>query len=246
MSCRPSAAATFLALEAALALAAWPLGWAGWGTALLVFAAAASIVLAHLPPLPRFGAANTVTAARAAAVALLFGVWAGAAWGGRGFDPALLWLLVAIASCALAADGIDGWLARKYGTESRFGARFDMETDAGIVLALALLVHVSGRAGAFVLLSGALRYLFVAAGRIVPALARPLAESWRRKAICVAQVTLLIAALAPPVPQEAAQALAALGLALLVYSFAADGVALLSAGRGSPILSGQHARRFSS
>jgi phosphatidylglycerophosphate synthase len=241
MNCRRSAAAILLTLWGVLALAAWTLDWAGFGLALALYAAVAAIVLARLPAQPRFGAANAVTAARAAATCLLFGLWAAA----TSFDPALLWTLAAIASAALAADGIDGWLARRTGSESRFGARFDMETDAASVLALALLVHAAGRAGAFVLLSGALRYLSVAAGWVVPALARPLTPSLRRKAICVAQVGLLIAALAPPVPAGLAQGLAALGLMLLVYSFAADGVALLSAARGSPILSQQHARRLS-
>ena len=48
--------------------------------------------------------------------------------------------------------------------ESRFGARFDMETDAWLILALGVLVWRYDKAGAWVLLSGALRYLFIAAG----------------------------------------------------------------------------------
>ncbi|HXQ53526.1 MAG TPA: CDP-alcohol phosphatidyltransferase family protein [Stellaceae bacterium] len=227
MSCRHSAAATLAVLAALLALASWPLGWIACGVALTLFAAIGAIVLArlaHHAPQTRFGVANTVTAARAAAVALLFGIWAGAA-------PVPPWTVIAIATAVLAADGIDGWLARRSGLASRFGARFDMEVDALLVLALALIVFAAARAGAFVILSGALRYLYVAAGRLVPMLAAPLAPSRRRQTICVAQVGLLVAALAPPVPSAVANGLAALGLALLTYSFAADGLAGLSAPR---------------
>ena len=144
--------------------------------------------------------------------------------------------MAALAALALASDGVDGWLARRRGLASNFGARFDMETDALLVLALALLVAATGQAGSFVLLSGALRYLFVAAGRVVPALAVPLPPSRRRKVVCVAQTALLIAALPPAVPPEAGQILCATGLGLLIYSFAVDCAGMLSGGRGCPIM----------
>ncbi len=162
-----------------------------------------------------------MTAARAAAAAALLGAWGEWAFGVP--DAALArWMLVAIGAVALAADGLDGWLARRRGLVSDFGARFDMETDALLVLALALLVHASGQAGAFVLLSGALRYGYVAAGKWLPALRATLPASLRRKLVCIVQTALLLAALAPPVPPEAGQVLAGAGLMLLIYSFAAD------------------------
>ena len=64
--------------------------------------------------------------------------------------------------------------------------------------------------------------MFVAAGRLAPALRAPLPPSRRRQAICVAQVVCLIAALAPPVPAWAGGLLAELGLGLLLYSFGID------------------------
>jgi phosphatidylglycerophosphate synthase len=226
-------------LGGALALAVRPLGWLGQTLALALYVGIGGLALRGLSghaPHRCFGAANAVTAARAAGVAFLLGVWGEAAAQGAAPAPGLRWVLAAIAGLALASDGIDGWLARRHGLASDFGARFDMETDALLVLALALLVMEAGQATAFVLLSGALRYLFVAAGRVVPALARPLGPSWRRKFVCVAQTALLIAALPPAVPAQAGQVLCATGLGLLIYSFAVDCAGMLSGGRGSPIM----------
>jgi phosphatidylglycerophosphate synthase len=182
--------------------------------------------------LPRpFGAANWVTGARALAAIVLLALWAGWACGVLTLGVPQRWVIVALAVAAFISDGIDGFLARRGGLASAFGARFDMETDALLVLALALLVFSTGQAGAWVLASGALRYLFVAAGGFIPALSAPLPPSWRRKAICAAQTALLIAALAPPVPQGAGRGLAALGLVLLIYSFGVDCAGRLSVAR---------------
>ncbi|MEJ1964856.1 MAG: CDP-alcohol phosphatidyltransferase family protein [Gammaproteobacteria bacterium] len=63
---------------------------------------------------------------------------------------------IATVTAAIAAslDGIDGWLARSRHTASDFGARFDMETDAVLILALAALAWQFDKAGVWVLLSG--------------------------------------------------------------------------------------------
>jgi phosphatidylglycerophosphate synthase len=166
--------------------------------------------------------ANLVTAARALVAALLLGLWAEAAMGGLALGLTLRWSLVAVAAASLAADGLDGWLARRLGTASAWGARFDMEVDAAMVLALALLVLAAGQAGRFVLASGAMRYLFVAAGLCLPRLRAPLPPSRRRQAVCVAQSLLLVVALAPALPAALGNFLAAVGLALLAGSFAID------------------------
>ena len=44
-----------------------------------------------------------------------------------------------------ALDGVDGWLARRSGIASAFGARFDMEIDALLILVLAVLAWRSAR-----------------------------------------------------------------------------------------------------
>lgn len=49
-----------------------------------------------------------------------------------------------------------------------------MEIDAFLILTLAVLVWQSGKTGGWVLLSGALRYGFVALGQVLPWLRQPL------------------------------------------------------------------------
>ena len=62
-------------------------------------------------------------------------------------------LLVALAAVALALDLVDGWLARRTGTVTALGARFDGEVDAFLILALS--VYVAPAYGAWVLAIGA-------------------------------------------------------------------------------------------
>ena len=61
--------------------------------------------------------------------------------------------LVALAAVALVLDYVDGYVARRTGTESTLGARWDGEVDAFLILALA--VYVAPSAGPWVLLIGA-------------------------------------------------------------------------------------------
>ena len=72
------------------------------------------------------------------------------------------------------------------------------------------------------LLIGAIRYLFVAAGQLWPALQGALPPRWGRKAICVVQGVTLLVALGPIIPPWLAVGGAAGALALLVWSFAVD------------------------
>jgi phosphatidylglycerophosphate synthase len=168
-------------------------------------------------PGTRFGEANQVTMLRAGLVCLVGGaVFAsGAAMGGS-------WPLAGLVGLVLILDGVDGWLARKLGIATSFGARFDMEIDAILLLILALLVWQADRAGLWVLAIGLMRYGFVGASWFCPALRLPLAPSWRRKAVCVLQGVILMVCLLPPIAPEFAAALAAAALATLCASFAID------------------------
>ena len=127
-----------------------------------------------------------------------------------------------IAATALALDGLDGWLARRSGLASAFGARFDMEVDAALALILALHALAGTAVGPEVLLLGLARYAFVAAMAPWPWLARPLPQRFRRKAVCVLQLAALIVLLLPPLPPEAAVTLARIATVALAYSFGAD------------------------
>lgn len=188
--------------------------------AFAVFAAMAFCVLFWLPryhPHARFGAANVVTLGRATMACALVGLI-----GHPTLVTQLGWLVTALAGIALLLDGVDGKLARRHGTTSKFGARFDMETDAATILVLAILVFESGKSGAWVLLAGGLRYLFVVASYALPRLAAPLPPSWRRQAICVAQVGALAACAAPVLGPAASSTIAGVALALLIASFTVD------------------------
>jgi phosphatidylglycerophosphate synthase len=185
-----------------------------------LYAAIAALVLDRLGPhhpYARFGLGNAVTLARGGGAAVFAAlaaeprILAGAAW----------WPLAG-AALLLALDGVDGRAARGQGLASAFGARFDMEVDALLILALAAIAVGLGKAGAWVLALGLIRYAFVLAGWIIPRLARPLPPSQRRRAVCALQVAVLGLLLAPPLVPPWSGRLAALALLALVWSFATD------------------------
>ena len=214
-------ALTALALAAAAAVMARELGLgqAYVAKVLGAFAVVAILVLTNVRahhPFPRFGPANQVTLARAALVTLLAGL------AGEPASAGVAPVAFALAFAAAVLDAVDGPLARATGMASEFGARFDMETDAALVLVLAVLAWQLDKAGPWVLASGLMRYAFVAAGAWLEWLRRPLPPSFRRKLVCAVQVTALVAALAPIVPPPVSALAAAAALAALCYSFASD------------------------
>jgi phosphatidylglycerophosphate synthase len=167
-------------------------------------------------PYAAFGPANYVTAVRALLVAAIAGAI------GEPPTPRLAAAVAAVAIVVTLMDGLDGFLARRSRMPSAFGARFDMEVDALLIMALSVLAWTHGKAGPWVLASGALRYLFVAAGWIWPWMERPLEPSRRRQAVCVVQVVALIAVVSPIVSPPLSTALAAAALVVLAGSFAVD------------------------
>ena len=223
---RTEALQAALGIGSGVAVCAWWLGASTQpmlaGLALLAFALGTIPVIvglrAHLPR-PRFGAANVVTLGRLGAVALLAASLAH-------LDTAAGWTAFTIATLAALADGVDGPLARAAGLDGPYGARFDMETDAALVMVLAALAWRTDRAGVWVLASGAMRYVFVLATLVWPWLNAPLPYSQRRRAVCALQIGALLACLAPAVPLHWATAIAAMGLMTLAASFAVDVVGL--------------------
>jgi len=163
---------------------------------------------------------NHVTAIRAVIVALLAGLVVVPP------QTAVAWIAVIAATIAAVLDGVDGWLARRTGTMTAFGARFDMEVDALLILVLAILAWRWDKAGPWILMSGLLRYLFVAAGWVLSWMRRPLAPTRRGQVICIVQVVALIVAVAPITPPRVGAMVAAVGLLTLAYSFLVDTVRL--------------------
>ncbi|MGF1644000.1 MAG: CDP-alcohol phosphatidyltransferase family protein [Thiotrichales bacterium] len=166
-------------------------------------------------PHARFGPANTVTLLRLGLTASLAGL-VGAP------TSTLGWWIVGSALVVVTLDGVDGWLARRYRTESAFGARFDMETDALLILVLAMLAWQLDKAGPWILLAGVLRYAFVGAGHWWAWIHRPLPCSFRRKTACVLQIATLIACLTPLLHTPSSAWVAGVGLVFLCYSFWVD------------------------
>ncbi len=186
---------------------------------ILIYALMATLILRRVPPSRAgLGPANRVTLGRATLVLSMAALVP---------QPEILvdvgyWWIIGVMTLAMVLDGVDGQVARRTGTVTAFGARFDMELDSFLMLVLAALVWRSGRVGPWVLLLGLPRYLFVAAGWVWPWLRVPLPERVRRKAGCVTQGIALLVCLGPIVPPGLATGVAALTLALLVSSFAAD------------------------
>jgi phosphatidylglycerophosphate synthase len=186
-----------------------------------LYAVLAGLILRHLPPghgRAGIGPANRVTLLRATLVLPV----AALALHPRPLGAAGYAWIVALAAAAMALDGLDGKVARRTGTSSGFGARFDMELDALLLMALSLLLWQGGKVGSWVILIGALRYLFVLAGLLWSPLRADLPDSLRRKAVCVWQGVSILLALAPVTPAALAALVAAIALALLVWSFAVD------------------------
>jgi len=188
------------------------LGAAGWGTgagcavigSVLLIRALARHGVAALGP------ADRVTLTRAV---LVGGVAALAADSSGGPVPAL----VALAAVALVLDRVDGWVARRTFTSSAFGARFDLEVDAFLILVLS--VHVARSLGPWVLLIGLARYAFVAAGWRLAWLREPApARDWCKVVAAVQGVVLTVVA-AELLPDRLGVAAVAVALALLAESF---------------------------
>lgn len=213
------------ALALSLSLRAWLATSPAWvSAAVVVYVALAAMVYGFWNAgrirgrgRSDFGWANRVTLVRAVLVAVLAGIFTA---------PEIVRqhgvVLASLAFAAIVLDGLDGWLAREVGDATRFGARFDMEIDALLILVLSIIVVLADRAGPWVLAIGGMRYAFVAAGQLLPWLNGELPPSAWRKIVCVVQGVVLAAALLPWLPALLVQSALSLSLAALVQSFVRD------------------------
>lgn len=192
------------------------LGPAGWvtGTAFAVVLWALLTSALRRAPSPTLGPADLVTLARS----MLVGGVAALVADRLGAQPTAVF--ATLAGLALALDAVDGRVARRTGTVSALGARFDMEVDAFLILVLS--VQVSLTQGAWVLTIGVMRYGFVAASWVWTWLRAPLPVSMARKTVAALQGVVLVVVSTGCLPAAAATALAATALALLAWSFGRD------------------------
>lgn len=209
-------------------LSRWSFGHAVlmlWGTAIswavhtlwvLPFFGASSFLLLIFVARPRwtaaggFGPANAITAFRLAGVLCLplFFVT---------FD---FILVTAIGIVLLAADGLDGWLARRCNQSSEFGEYFDKETDAFFLLILCMLTVLTQRLWSWILILGLLRYLFVIIIHVFrPHLLKERRTSRARTIYGLVMVAMLGSLLPYPTLYKPLAMIASVGL---VLSFMAD------------------------
>ena len=163
----------------------------------------------------RLGAANRVTLVRTILVGSITALVAD-----PGAGPGKVGVLVVLCASALILDAVDGWVARRTGSVSPLGARFDMETDAYLILVLS--AYVSATVGGWVLAIGLARYVFWIAGRLVPWMAATLPFRYWRKPVTAIQGIALTTASAGVLPHWPTVILLLVALALLAESFGRD------------------------
>jgi phosphatidylglycerophosphate synthase len=189
------------------------LGAAGWAVGVgcaVIIAVALARALARGPD--ELGPASWVTLVRAT---LAVGIAALTADSFAGDTPVALY--VTLDTVALALDLIDGWLARRSGTESALGARFDGEIDAFLILALS--VYVASTYGAWVLVIGAARYVYLLGEWLLPWMRAPLPPRRWRKVVTAVQGIVLTVAAADVLSRALTLALLVVALASLAVSF---------------------------
>jgi phosphatidylglycerophosphate synthase len=208
--------AALAAILAALA-ATVGLGLPAWGVGLGCGVLLMAAVAGAMPPgdVGTLGPADLVTLSRSTLACAVAALVADALLG----HPAVR-TLVALASVALVLDAVDGWVARRTGSASAFGARFDGEADAFLILVLS--VYVAATLGGWVLAIGAARYVFAAAGWLLAWLRLPLPFRYWRKVVAATQGVVLTVAAADVAPGVVVHAAVAVALAMLAESFGRD------------------------
>jgi phosphatidylglycerophosphate synthase len=185
----------------------WVVGVAcGWAISVVLARAMAGLQWAEM------GAANRVTLTRAMLTCSLAALTAESFVGSPPVKT-----LVALSVVALVLDAVDGFVARRTHTSSRFGARFDMEVDAFLILVLS--TYVAHTTSAWVLAIGLARYVFLAARWVLPRLSGSAPPRRWCKVVAAVQGVVLTLAVADVLPLGAEKLALAIALAMLTESF---------------------------
>ena len=138
---------------------------------------------------------------------------------GDGAPSLLAYSALALFLAAQLTDFLDGLAARIHGP-TPFGARLDEEVDAFFVAALSVVAHRFFGLGPWILLAGALRYLYLPSLVLIPeAPQRSVAYIWFAKTVCALSIAGLILLTAPFLPTAMRSPLAGLVLLTLLLSF---------------------------
>jgi len=198
------------------------LGVAGWASG-LVYAVGLWVLLTIAVRRYRvttLGPAGLVTCTRG----VLIGAVTALVADGLAHGSVPVALLVGTVTVALVLDAVDGRVARRTGTASALGARFDMELDAFLILVLS--VHVAGLLGAWVLAIGGMRYAFVAVvvtvGRSVGWMRSTVPARKSARVVAAVQGIVLATVSSGLLPHGVGVALVATALAMLTWSFSRD------------------------
>ena len=203
------------------------LGVAGWIAGLATGAAASALLAAarrrsdQSAILP----ADWVTLTRALLIAGVAGLVADSF--GR---PVSVTALVTLSTIALALDAVDGQVARRTGTATPLGGRFDGEVDAFLILLLSIVV--SRDYGSWVLVIGAARYALLLAGWLMPWLAAPLPPRYWGKVVAAVQGIVLTVAASGVVDRRTGIIAVIVALLLLAESFGRNVIWLYRTGAG--------------
>ncbi len=190
------------------------LGSVGLGVGLACLLALAGLSARGLASAGRreLGPADRITLARAV---LATGVAGLVVQSMRG--PVTVAALAGLAGVALLLDAVDGRVARRRQASSEFGARFDMEVDAFLILVLSC--YAVPRFGAWVLAIGLARYAYAGAGWLLPWLREPVPPRYWGKVVAAVQGVVLTVAAAGVLPSAVSTIALAVALLLLAESF---------------------------
>ncbi|MFP4376500.1 MAG: FkbM family methyltransferase [Spirochaetales bacterium] len=207
-----------------------PRGGAGVGLhpAGLLLAAEAAIAFFWLVArvgVARRGVANLVTGLRTLAA---IGMLASLAFPFLATEWA--WALFVVAIVAALTDFADGRIARRAGNPTAFGATFDMESDALLLLSLSLVAVRFYGLPWWVSVAGLIRYATAVPFLVLPEPAFPRWFSQLVKSSCAISAVLLIVAIVPagffalPFLPQLRLAASATAVALLAASFSIEAV----------------------